>query len=103
MFPANVDWRQQVFQLFQRPENRDGPSGSGKAGRFPAIVAPIRPESRAGSRISITGMGILKVMTLPVIEEVMTAALPWLGILFCFLILITSMPEVSLFLPNLLD
>ena len=43
---------------------------------------------------SITGMGILRVMT---------AALPWIGILFCFLILITYVPEVSLFLPGLLD
>ena len=43
---------------------------------------------------SITGMGILKVMT---------AALPWVGILFGFLILITYVPQVSLFLPNLLD
>ncbi len=43
---------------------------------------------------SITGMGIL---------QVMMAALPWVGILFCFLILITYVPEVSLFLPNLLD
>ena len=42
---------------------------------------------------SITGMGIL---------QVMTAALPWVGILFGFLILITYVPEVSLFLPNLL-
>ena len=43
---------------------------------------------------SITGMGILRVMT---------AALPWIGILFGFLILITYVPEVSLFLPGLLD
>ena len=42
---------------------------------------------------SITGMGIL---------EVVRAALPWTGILFLFLILITYVPEISLFLPNLL-
>ena len=42
---------------------------------------------------SITGMGIL---------QVMVAALPWVGILFGFLILITYVPAVSLFLPNLL-
>ena len=41
---------------------------------------------------SITGMGILKVMA---------AALPWTAILFAFLILITYVPQVSLFLPNL--
>ena len=42
---------------------------------------------------SITGMSILSVMR---------AALPWTGLLFLFLILITFVPEISLFLPNLL-
>ncbi len=42
---------------------------------------------------SITGMGIL---------EVVYAALPWTGILFLFLILITYVPQISLFLPDLL-
>ncbi len=42
---------------------------------------------------SITGMGIL---------EVVRAALPWTGILFLFLILITYVPQISLFLPELL-
>ncbi len=42
---------------------------------------------------SITGMDILKVVR---------AALPWTGILFLFLILITYVPEISLFLPELL-
>ncbi len=42
---------------------------------------------------SITGMGVL---------DVMKAALPWTGILFLFLIGITYIPEISLFLPRLL-
>ena len=41
----------------------------------------------------ITGMSIL---------EVVRAALPWLGILLLFLILITYVPAISTFLPNLL-
>jgi C4-dicarboxylate transporter, DctM subunit len=41
----------------------------------------------------ITGMSIL---------EVVRAALPWLGILLIFLILITYVPAISTFLPNLL-
>ncbi|MGF1475764.1 MAG: TRAP transporter large permease [Geminicoccaceae bacterium] len=40
----------------------------------------------------ITGMSIL---------EVVKAALPWLGILFLFLILVTYVPALSTFLPNL--
>jgi C4-dicarboxylate transporter, DctM subunit len=34
--------------------------------------------------------------------EVVLAALPWLGILLIFLILITYVPAISTFLPNLL-
>jgi C4-dicarboxylate transporter DctM subunit len=34
--------------------------------------------------------------------EVVRAALPWLAILMAFLLLITYVPEISLFLPNLL-
>ena len=34
--------------------------------------------------------------------DVMKAALPWTGILFLFLIAITHIPEISLFLPRLL-
>jgi C4-dicarboxylate transporter DctM subunit len=41
----------------------------------------------------ITGMSVL---------EVVRAALPWLGILLIFLILITYVPAISTFLPNLL-
>jgi C4-dicarboxylate transporter, DctM subunit len=41
----------------------------------------------------ITGMSVL---------EVVRAALPWLGILFLFLILVTYVPAISTFLPNLL-
>jgi C4-dicarboxylate transporter DctM subunit len=41
----------------------------------------------------ITGMSVL---------EVVRAALPWLGILLLFLILITYVPAISTFLPNLL-
>ncbi|QQP91183.1 TRAP transporter large permease subunit [Skermanella sp. TT6] len=36
------------------------------------------------------------------IMQVVRAALPWLGILFAFLIIITYVPWVSLFLPNFL-
>jgi C4-dicarboxylate transporter DctM subunit len=41
----------------------------------------------------ITGMSIL---------EVVKAALPWLGILLVFLILVTYVPIVSTLLPDLL-
>jgi len=41
----------------------------------------------------ITGMSVL---------EVARAALPWLGILFIFLIIITYVPAISTFLPDLL-
>jgi C4-dicarboxylate transporter DctM subunit len=41
----------------------------------------------------ITGMSIL---------EVLKAALPWLGILLLFLILVTYVPIISTFLPDLL-
>ncbi|MDQ6679695.1 MAG: TRAP transporter large permease subunit [Pseudomonadota bacterium] len=41
----------------------------------------------------ITGMSIL---------EVVRAALPWLSVLFVFLIIITYVPSLTLFLPNLL-
>ena len=34
--------------------------------------------------------------------EVVRAALPWLGILLIFLVLITYVPAISTFLPNLL-
>ncbi|MEO8441130.1 MAG: C4-dicarboxylate ABC transporter permease, partial [Betaproteobacteria bacterium] len=36
------------------------------------------------------------------IMEVVWAALPWLSVLFVFLILVTYIPRLSLFLPNLL-
>jgi TRAP-type C4-dicarboxylate transport system permease large subunit len=36
------------------------------------------------------------------VVEVVRAALPWLGILLIFLILITYVPAISTFLPNLL-
>jgi C4-dicarboxylate transporter DctM subunit len=41
---------------------------------------------------SITRMGILKVMQV---------SLPWVGVLFLFLIIVTYIPAVSLWLPNL--
>ena len=41
---------------------------------------------------SITKMGILRVMQV---------SLPWVGILFIFLMIVTYVPQVSLFLPNL--
>ena len=41
----------------------------------------------------ITNMSVL---------EVVRAALPWLGILFLFLILVTYIPIISTFLPDLL-
>jgi C4-dicarboxylate transporter, DctM subunit len=41
----------------------------------------------------ITGMGVM---------EVVRAAMPWLGVLLAFLIVITYVPFLSLFLPNLL-
>ncbi len=41
----------------------------------------------------ITGMPIM---------QVVKAALPWLGILLLFLLIITYVPQVSIFLPNLL-
>ncbi len=37
------------------------------------------------------------------IGEVIRAALPWLSILLTFLIIVTYVPEISLFLPNLLQ
>jgi C4-dicarboxylate transporter, DctM subunit len=36
------------------------------------------------------------------IVEVVRAALPWLAVLFLFLIIITYIPQIALFLPNLL-
>ena len=41
----------------------------------------------------ITGMSVL---------EVVRAALPWLSVLFVFLIIVTYVPQLSLWLPNLL-
>jgi C4-dicarboxylate transporter DctM subunit len=41
----------------------------------------------------ITGMSVV---------EVVKAALPWLSVLFVFLIIVTYVPQVSLWLPNLL-
>jgi C4-dicarboxylate transporter DctM subunit len=41
----------------------------------------------------ITGMPLMRVVR---------AALPWLGILFLFLILVTYIPAMSTFLPNLM-
>jgi len=41
----------------------------------------------------ITGMSLV---------QVVRAALPWLSILLGFLVIITYVPQVSLFLPNLL-
>lgn len=41
----------------------------------------------------ITGMAVL---------EVVRAALPWLSVLFVFLIIVTYVPQLSLWLPNLL-
>jgi C4-dicarboxylate transporter DctM subunit len=36
------------------------------------------------------------------IMEVVWAALPWLSVLFVFLIIVTYVPKLSLVLPNLL-
>ena len=36
------------------------------------------------------------------IGEVVRAALPWLGVLLVFLIIVTYIPQISLFLPNML-
>jgi C4-dicarboxylate transporter DctM subunit len=41
----------------------------------------------------ITGMPLMRVVR---------AALPWLGILFLFLVLVTYVPAMSTFLPNLM-
>ena len=41
----------------------------------------------------ITGMPLTKVVR---------AAMPWLGVLFLFLIVITYVPSISTFLPNLI-
>jgi C4-dicarboxylate transporter DctM subunit len=41
----------------------------------------------------ITGMSVL---------QVVRAALPWLSVLFVFLIIVTYVPQLSLWLPNLL-
>ena len=34
--------------------------------------------------------------------QVVRAALPWLSVLFVFLIIVTYVPQLSLWLPNLL-
>jgi len=36
------------------------------------------------------------------IVEVVRAALPWLSVLLVFLVLVTYIPQIALFLPNLL-
>jgi C4-dicarboxylate transporter DctM subunit len=36
------------------------------------------------------------------IGEVIRAALPWLSVLLAFLVAVTYVPQISLFLPNLL-
>jgi C4-dicarboxylate transporter DctM subunit len=36
------------------------------------------------------------------IMEVVRAALPWLSVLVLFLVFVTYIPQISLFLPNLL-
>jgi C4-dicarboxylate transporter DctM subunit len=41
----------------------------------------------------ITGMSVM---------QVVRAALPWLGVLMTFLIIVTYVPALSLWLPNLL-